>query len=97
MKKHGEFTQRKSETSSMKEAINTMLESYKIKNQFNINRLISSWQSMMGPPIAKRTEKIFVKEAVLFVKLNSPRFGRNSPLQNPKCWRSSTDISTRIS
>jgi hypothetical protein len=57
MKKHGEFTQRKSETSSMKEAINTMLESYKIKNQFNINRLISSWQSMMGPQSLRGLKK----------------------------------------
>jgi hypothetical protein len=71
MKKGKAFTQRKSETSTLKEAINSMMESYKIKGKFDENRLIGSWGSLMGAPIAKRTEKIFIKEKVLFVKLSS--------------------------
>jgi predicted nucleic acid-binding Zn ribbon protein len=71
MKKRREYTKRTSDTSSLKDAINSMMESYKIKDKFDANRLINSWGSLMGAPIAKRTEKLFVKDKVLFVKLNS--------------------------
>ena len=71
MKKGSDFTHRKSDTSTLRDAINSMMESYKIKGKFDENKLIGSWGSMMGAPIAKRTEKIFIKEKVLFVKLNS--------------------------
>lgn len=71
MRYKDKFSQRKSDTSTLKDAINSMMESYKIKGKFDANRLIGSWNSMMGAPIARRTEKIFIKEKVLFVKLNS--------------------------
>ena len=63
--------ERKSKTSSVKEAIDAMLDSYKIRGKFDENKLINSWETMMGKPIARRTEKMFLKEKVLFVKLNS--------------------------
>ena len=62
---------RKSDTSSLKDAINAMIDNYKIRGKYDENRLIASWEEMMGKPIAKRTEKIFIKEKILFVKLNS--------------------------
>jgi predicted nucleic acid-binding Zn ribbon protein len=64
-------SERKSDTSSLKEAIDAMLDSYKIRGKFDENKLINSWETMMGKPIARRTEKMFLKEKVLFVKLNS--------------------------
>lgn len=71
MRSNYKKNERKSDTSSVKEAIEAMLDSYKIKGKFDENKLINSWGSMMGKPIARRTEKIFIKDAVLFVKLNS--------------------------
>ena len=71
MRYKNKFSERKSETSSVKDAIEAMLDSYKLRGKFDQNRLINSWESMMGKPISKRTEKIFIKEKVLFVKLNS--------------------------
>jgi predicted nucleic acid-binding Zn ribbon protein len=71
MKNREEFTRRKSDTSTLKEAINSMMESYKIKGRYEENRLMGSWGTLMGAPIAKRTEKLFVKNKVLYVKLNS--------------------------
>ena len=62
---------RKSATSSLKEAIDAMIDSYKIRGKFDENRLIAMWEEMMGKPTARRTEKIFIKEKILFVKLNS--------------------------
>lgn len=65
------FTKRKSDTSSIREAIDAMLESYKLRQKFDQEKLINSWESMMGKPISRRTEKMFIKDKVLFVKLNS--------------------------
>jgi predicted nucleic acid-binding Zn ribbon protein len=71
MKFKDKFAQRKSETSTLKEAIDAMIDSYKLRPKFDQNRLINSWESMMGKPIARRTEKMYIKDQVLFVKLNS--------------------------
>ncbi len=71
MKQKPNFSQRKSDTTTLKDAINSMMESYKIKGKFDENKLIQSWDTLMGAPIAKRTEKIFLKNKVLYVKLNS--------------------------
>jgi len=71
MKRKSKHTQRKSDTSSLKDAIKSMMESYNIKGKFDENRLINSWETLMGAPIARRTEKLFIKEKVLYVKLSS--------------------------
>ncbi|MCK5369623.1 MAG: DUF721 domain-containing protein [Cyclobacteriaceae bacterium] len=71
MRYKNKYSERKSETSSVKEAIDAMLDTYKLRGKFNENKLINSWESMMGKPISRRTEKLFIKEKVLFVKLNS--------------------------
>lgn len=65
------FMQRRSETSGIREVIDAMLDSYKLRKKFDEEKLISSWESIMGKPIARRTEKIFIKDKTLFVKLNS--------------------------
>ncbi|MCK5104888.1 MAG: DUF721 domain-containing protein [Cyclobacteriaceae bacterium] len=71
MRYKNKYSERKSETSSVKEAIDAMLDTYKLRGKFDENKLINSWESMMGKPISRRTEKLFIKEKVLFVKLNS--------------------------
>ena len=48
-----------------------MIDSYKLRGKYDQARLINSWETLMGKPIARRTEKLFVKDRILFVKLNS--------------------------
>ena len=71
MKNYKKKSDRKSDTSTLKEAIDAMIDTYKLKGKFSEKKLISSWESMMGKPIANRTEKIYFNNSVLFVKLNS--------------------------
>ena len=71
MKNRNKKTGRKSETESVKDAIESMLDTYKLRGKFDLTKLIGSWESLMGKPIARRTEKLYVKDKVLFVKLNS--------------------------
>jgi predicted nucleic acid-binding Zn ribbon protein len=54
------------------QAIQQLLNSYHIKAKFDEANLISSWERMVGKPIAKRTKKVFVRNKVLFVELESP-------------------------
>ncbi len=71
MRYKNKTSERTSDTSTIKEAIEAMLDSYKLRGKFDEIKLINSWETMMGKPIARRTEKIFLNKKVLFVKLNS--------------------------
>lgn len=71
MRYKNKYSERKSETSSLKEVIESMLDMYKLRGKFDENKLINSWEAMMGKPIARRTDKMYMKDKVLFVKLNS--------------------------
>lgn len=62
---------RKGDASSLKEAFNDLLDTYKIKRKFNEKQVVAYWSKLMGAPIANRTSKIFVKDKILFVELTS--------------------------
>jgi hypothetical protein len=66
-----EQTFRKAETSSLKEAIDELLNAYKLRGKFNETHIVASWSRIMGPTIANRTSKIFIKNKKLYVQLNS--------------------------
>jgi len=54
------------------QAIRDLLNSYQLTSRFDEANLINSWEKLAGRPIAKRTKKIFIKNKVLFVELDSP-------------------------
>jgi predicted nucleic acid-binding Zn ribbon protein len=62
----------KSEFQSMGDAIRSMLNSYKLTSKFDETTLINSWERIAGKPIARRTKKIYIRDKVLFVELDSP-------------------------
>lgn len=64
-------TNRTNNTTPLKEAFDDMLNSYHLKKKYKEMKLISSWESVMGAPIASRTSKIYIKEGKLFVQLTS--------------------------
>jgi predicted nucleic acid-binding Zn ribbon protein len=57
---------------SVGEAIRAMLNSYRLSSKFDETQLITSWERIAGKPIAKRTKKIYIRNKVLFVELDSP-------------------------
>lgn len=65
------YNPRKSDISTVGEAINDLLKDYHLKGRFDEARLISSWERLMGKTIANRTGKIYIKKQVLFVEINS--------------------------
>lgn len=62
---------RKGEPESIGDAINSMLEAFRISDKFNETDLVSSWAKVMGEPIAKRTSKIYIRDKKLYVHLTS--------------------------
>ena len=69
--KKNEPSFRKAETSSLKEAIDELLNAYKLRGKFNETHIVSAWSRIMGPAIANRTSKIFIKNKKLYIQLNS--------------------------
>lgn len=59
-------------TTHIGDAIQELLKSYHIKNKFDEANLVTSWERLVGKPVAKRTKKIFMRNRVLFVELDSP-------------------------
>lgn len=53
-------------------AIEGMLKEYHIKNRFDEQNVVASWERLVGKPIARRTRKVNVRNKVIFVELDSP-------------------------
>lgn len=62
---------RKSEPSTIGDAINDMLKAFRIEDKFDETNLINQWEKVMGAPIAKRTTKIYIHQKKLYVHLSS--------------------------
>lgn len=62
----------KEEFKHVGDAIQELLKSYHIKSKFDETNLVASWERLVGKPIARRTKKVFIRNKVLFVELDSP-------------------------
>lgn len=62
----------KHDIQTMGQAIRELLSSYRLTSKFDEASLIASWERLAGKPIAKRTKKIYIRNKVLFVELDSP-------------------------
>jgi predicted nucleic acid-binding Zn ribbon protein len=62
---------RKSNTQQLGEVIHDYLKAIDIDNKLLEVRLIDSWPEIVGIAIAKKTSRMYIKNHVLFVHLNS--------------------------
>lgn len=62
---------RKANDKSIKDAIEQMLNVYKIKQKFDETSVIAHWARFVGTPVANRTKKIYVSQKRLFVHIES--------------------------
>jgi predicted nucleic acid-binding Zn ribbon protein len=63
---------KKSNTHHIGDAIRELLKSYQLSSKFDEASVVSSWERLVGKPIARRTRKVQVRNKVLFVELDSP-------------------------
>ncbi|MDI9881486.1 DUF721 domain-containing protein [Flectobacillus longus] len=66
-----ENAKRKTSASSLKEAIEDMLEFYKLRTKFDETYVAAHWEQIMGAPIAARTTRVYITEAKLYIQLDS--------------------------
>lgn len=55
----------------LKEAIEQMLNVYKLKRRFDETSLIAAWPLLMGKAVANRTTQLYIRERKLFIKVDS--------------------------
>lgn len=60
----------------LKEAIDQMLDRYKLRNRFDQSYVVAHWDKIMGSAIATRTKKVYIKDNILFLQIES------APLRN---------------
>ena len=59
-------------TIHISQAIQELLKSHHLKPKFDEANVVASWERIVGKAIAKRTKRVFVRNKVLFVELQSP-------------------------
>lgn len=62
---------RKTNDKTLKEAIEQMLQVYKLKRRYDETAVIANWPQLVGKPVANRTKELFVRDKKLFVRIES--------------------------
>jgi hypothetical protein len=62
---------RKSNENSLKEAIDQLLDTYRLRDKINEVRVRNSWDELMGPAITNRTRDIHLASGVLTIRVTS--------------------------
>jgi len=62
---------RRSKTISLAEAMNDYIREMNLGPKLSEIALINSWEEIVGKAISSRTRKIYIKDKILYVQLNS--------------------------
>ncbi|MEP7168452.1 MAG: DUF721 domain-containing protein [Bacteroidota bacterium] len=62
---------RNGNTKSLKEVIEELINTYKLRGKINEVRLQHSWEELMGKAVNKRTKEIYLRDKKLFIRLTS--------------------------
>ena len=62
---------RRSKTISIAEAMKDYIREMRLEGKLMEVNLVNSWEEMVGKAIASRTSKVYIKDQVLYIRLNS--------------------------
>ena len=62
---------RKANDKTLKEAIEQMLQVYKIKRRYDETGIKASWPELVGKSVANRTKEIYIHDKKLFLRIES--------------------------
>lgn len=60
-----------SEIKPLGKVLEDLLHTYRLKSKVNEVNLVREWEAIVGPLISNKTEKIFLKNGVLHITINS--------------------------
>lgn len=61
----------KSNTQSLGEVIREFLKTHHLEGKIDETKLLNAWEDVVGNLIAKHTQKLYIKNKVLFAKVDS--------------------------
>ena len=61
----------RSNDKSLKEAIEQMLQVYKIKRRYDETSILAHWPELVGKSVANRTKELFIHDKKLFLRIES--------------------------
>ena len=67
---------RKSEITTLGDAIDALLNAYRLNDRYQAAGIVVSWEKIMGKSIANYTQRAFIKNKVFYVEITS------APLKN---------------
>jgi len=62
---------KKANEQTIREAINLLLDTYKIKDKYLETSVLTHWDRIMGKTISSRTTEIYIRHKKLYIRLNS--------------------------
>ena len=62
---------RKTNDKTLKEAIDQMLQVYKIKKRYDETGIIAHWPQLVGKSVANRTKELYIHDKKLFLRIES--------------------------
>jgi predicted nucleic acid-binding Zn ribbon protein len=62
---------RKANDKLLKEAIEQMLQVYKIKRRYDETSIVAHWPELVGKSVANRTKELFIHDKKLFLRIES--------------------------
>lgn len=62
---------RKTNDKTLKEAIEQMMQVYKIKRRYDETGIIAAWPELVGKSVANRTKELFINDKKLFIRIES--------------------------
>ena len=62
---------RKTNDKTLKEAIEQMMQVYKIKRKYEETGITGAWPELVGKSVANRTKELFINNKKLFVRIES--------------------------
>jgi predicted nucleic acid-binding Zn ribbon protein len=62
---------RKTNDKPLKEAIEQMLNVYKIKRRYDETAVVAAWPELVGKSVANRTKELFIRDRKLFLRIES--------------------------
>ena len=57
---------------SLGDAIDQFLQKYGLREEVEIQRFLTQWETHVGKPIAANTEKVWFENGVLYIRMNGP-------------------------
>jgi len=60
------------EERSIKDLMNSMFDNYQMSDKLHETKLLAGWEELMGKTIAKNTKRLYIRNKVLHLILDSP-------------------------